>query len=109
MKELKPGGLALLVNYPRSPSLNHREFIGRCVRTELLVPPKGEILGLDGRVMSNPCKIGVWYCTGNIKQEMFSGRICEGYALIHPTYLLPIDGDIDEDAGIYNCGRLVVV
>lgn len=86
---IKPGGLALVLksHFP--------ENVGKCVTTERLIQPKEQFPGPDGKPIANWTSYPAWYITGAVKMEFFSGRVVEGYCLIHPEHLLPINPDVE--------------
>jgi len=91
MSQLKPGGLALVVKSQYYPS-----NIGKCVTTERLLLPDDRIDTPIGEI-HNWSSRPVWYCTGDIRVEYFSGRVCYGHALIRPGDLIPLNGDPDAE------------
>lgn len=99
MSDLRPGGLAILMrsHFPSN--------VGACVTTVELLAPGSQVVTPEGPI-ENWTKMPLWYITGNVRTEFFSGRIIHGHALARPSSLLPI-GDFDE--AIDDCRRLVVV
>lgn len=106
MRGLEPGGLALVIKFPWSPGQDVRKHIGKAVTTVALMYPGENRMGEDGFIISNTSRAPIWYCTGDIQQEMLSGRFTQGYAVLRPAFLLPINGEDDE---FTDSGRMVVV
>lgn len=91
MSELIPGGLALVLKAHRP--LN----VGKCVVTECILQPEEFVTTPDGMSMHNWAKQPMWYVTGDITTEFFSGRIGVGYGLLPAKYILPINPEkVDE-------------
>lgn len=109
MNGLRPGGLALIIRWPWSPSLNPEEFKGRCVETVKLLAPDEVITTPDGGHLHNWSPIPLWYIIGDVKTEFLSGRIVDGFALLRPTYLIPLNGDPDEGLTSTDDSRRLVV
>lgn len=106
MIRVRPGGLALLLTTTWDLPLN----VGKGVITQFILAPGEVARGLDGRWMVNNRSIPLWFITGDIWQSNTSGEVWYGFALVDEASLLPIDGEtFDEDFGIYNSGRMVVV
>lgn len=106
MTRVRPGGLALLLTTTWDLPLN----VGKGVITQFILAPGEVARGLDGRWMVNNRSIPLWFITGDIWQSNTSGEVWYGFALVDEASLLPIDGEtFDEDFGIYNSGRMVVV
>lgn len=93
MSELKPGGLAILIK-AHIPS-----DVGHCVTTVGIVDP-GECIDTPIGTLQNWTSIPVWYITGDVRSEFFSGRIAQGHALARSRSLLPINPEkVDEKEG----------
>lgn len=91
MSELIPGGLALVLKAKRPTN------IGKCVTTKRIVRPDESVITPDGMEMHNWTSKTVWYITGDVTTEFFSGRIGVGYGLLPASYLLPINPEtVDE-------------
>lgn len=91
MNELIPGGLAIVLKALIGSN------IGKCVTTERILAPGEEIDTPDGAKLQNWTKRPMWYITGNIKTEFFSGRIGVGYGIAPAAHLLPINPEtVDE-------------
>jgi hypothetical protein len=90
MSKLIPGGLALLLrsHFP--------EDTGHCVTTVQLVAPGCEVQTPEGP-MKNWTSMALWYITGDVSTEFFSGRIIFGHALARPGSLLPINPEKVEE------------
>lgn len=91
MNDLVPGGLAIVLKAHIGSN------IGKCVTTERLLAPNEEIDTPDGGKLQNWRKQPMWYITGNIQTEFFSGRIGVGYGIAPAANLLPINPEtVDE-------------
>lgn len=90
MAELKPGGLALIIDSNKSSD------IGKCVTCVQVVPARGSFKSPQGRPSVNCSDHKCWMVTGDVVSKMgkespvWAGN---GWALYPPQYLMPIDGD----------------
>lgn len=91
MSELKPGGLALVLKAWISSN------VGKCVTTVRTLEPDEEMVTPDGNTLHNWTSNPVWYVTGDVKTEFFSGRIGVGYGLVPAKNLLPINPEKVEE------------
>lgn len=90
MAELKPGGLALIIDSSKSSD------IGKCVTCVRIVPARGSFRSPQGRASVNASDHLSWLVSGDVvastgkETPVGAGN---GWALYPPQYLLPIDGD----------------
>lgn len=97
MAELKAGGLALVIGL-RNP--DEQQYNGRCVTLVQLLGPEVEsfrnpITG-ENLLIEKGLEVA-WVVTGGVNVKGMSGPRWEGWAMIPPSKLIPLDEDfLDE-------------